>query len=119
MDDRSRSRRLKSKINFVPNTTDGAKGIQAIKRAGGITFAQDANSVLFSGMPNTAIQTGFLDFILVPGIAIAQLCRLDDRDDPELERDAGELLNAFTVAGSHGPEHARRSGLLRQSGVER
>ena len=38
--------------------SDGARGIQAIKQAGGTTFAQDENSALFFGMPNTAIQTG-------------------------------------------------------------
>jgi len=51
--------------------TDGAKGIQAVKQAGGITFAQDESSALFFGMPNSAIRTGCVDFILDPG-AIAQ-----------------------------------------------
>jgi chemotaxis response regulator CheB len=31
--------------------TDGAKGIQAVKQAGGITFAQDESFALFYGMP--------------------------------------------------------------------
>jgi two-component system CheB/CheR fusion protein len=51
--------------------SDGAKGIQAVKQAGGITFAQDESSALFYGMPNSAIRTGGVDFILNPG-AIAQ-----------------------------------------------
>ena len=44
--------------------SDGAKGIQAIKQAGGITFAQDESSALFFGMPSCAIKTGCVDFIL-------------------------------------------------------
>jgi two-component system, chemotaxis family, CheB/CheR fusion protein len=46
--------------------SDGAKGIQAIKRAGGITFAQDESSALFFGMPSSAAQTGCVDFVLSP-----------------------------------------------------
>ena len=47
--------------------SDGAKGIQAIKQAGGITFAQDESSARFFGMPSSAIQTGCVDFIQNPG----------------------------------------------------
>ena len=46
--------------------SDGAKGIQAIKEAGGITFAEEKNSASFFGMPSSAIQTGCVDFILGP-----------------------------------------------------
>ena len=56
--------------------SDGAKGIQAIKQAGGITFAQGENSALFFGMPNAAIQTGCVDFILVPGEIAQELLRI-------------------------------------------
>ncbi|MEM9003209.1 MAG: CheR family methyltransferase [Cyanobacteria bacterium P01_F01_bin.86] len=49
---------------------DGALGIQAIRAAGGITFAQDGAAAELSGMPNAAIATGKVDFILSPvGIA--------------------------------------------------
>ena len=43
--------------------TDGTIGIQAIKSYGGITFAQD-ESAAFSGMPKTASDSGFTDFVL-------------------------------------------------------
>jgi two-component system CheB/CheR fusion protein len=46
--------------------SDGAKGIQAIKEAGGITFAEEENSASFFGMPSSAIRTGCVDFILNP-----------------------------------------------------
>jgi two-component system CheB/CheR fusion protein len=56
--------------------SDGAKGIQAVKHAGGITFAQDESSALFFGMPNSAIRTGCVDFILNPGAIAQELIRI-------------------------------------------
>ena len=56
--------------------TDGAKGIQAVKQAGGITFAQDESSALFYGMPNSAIRTGCVDFILSPGDIALELINI-------------------------------------------
>ncbi|MBE9062796.1 chemotaxis protein CheB [cf. Phormidesmis sp. LEGE 11477] len=50
---------------------DGAEGLRLIKRAGGITFAQTESTAQFSDMPNTAVETGEVDFILPPD-AIAQ-----------------------------------------------
>jgi len=42
----------------------------------GITFAQDESSALFYGMPNSAIRTGCVDFILSPGDIALELTRL-------------------------------------------
>ena len=56
--------------------SDGAKGIQAIKQAGGITFAQDESSALFFGMPSCAIKTGCVDFILAPKEIAQELIRI-------------------------------------------
>ena len=50
---------------------DGSRGLGAIKAAGGITFAQSEDSAQVISMPNTAIATGHVDFILPPE-AIAQ-----------------------------------------------
>ena len=44
--------------------SDGVMGVQAIKKMGGTVIAQDAETAEFSGMPNAAIQTGSVDFIL-------------------------------------------------------
>jgi two-component system CheB/CheR fusion protein len=47
------------------NATDGTLGLSAIKKAGGITFAQD-DSAKNSSMPQSAIDAGAVDFILSP-----------------------------------------------------
>lgn len=44
--------------------TDGAAGIREIKAVGGFTFAQDPQSAKYSGMPQAAIDTGCVDWVL-------------------------------------------------------
>ncbi|KAF3886859.1 MULTISPECIES: chemotaxis protein CheB [Nostocales] len=46
--------------------SDGARGLEAIKAAGGVAFAQCQESAQVDSMPNTAIATGQVDFILPP-----------------------------------------------------
>ncbi|KXU83639.1 hypothetical protein CI15_24045 [Paraburkholderia monticola] len=46
--------------------SDGALGLQAIQRAGGITFAQDEASAQFNSMPHAAISLGCVDRVLAP-----------------------------------------------------
>jgi two-component system chemotaxis response regulator CheB len=44
--------------------SDGIMGVQAIHKMGGTVIAQDPDEAEFSGMPNAAISTGSVDFIL-------------------------------------------------------
>ncbi len=44
--------------------SDGARGIRAVKEAGGMIMVQDEASAKFAGMPSSAIATGAADFIL-------------------------------------------------------
>ena len=56
--------------------SDGALGVRAVKAEGGITFAQDENSAKFSGMPQSAIATGCVDFVLSPQKIAQELAAL-------------------------------------------
>ena len=47
--------------------TDGAMGVRAIKKMGGTVIAQDKETSEFFGMPEAAIKTGEVDFILPLG----------------------------------------------------
>ncbi|MGA6926836.1 MAG: CheR family methyltransferase [Desulfosarcina sp.] len=46
--------------------TDGSYGIRAIKEKGGLTAAQRPESAKHTGMPQSAIQTGLVDYVLTP-----------------------------------------------------
>ena len=45
---------------------DGSYGVQAIRKEGGITIAQEPQSAKYEGMPQSAIETGCIDIILPP-----------------------------------------------------
>ena len=50
--------------------SDGAAGLRDIKAGGGYTFAQDPQTAKYNGMPQSAIDTGCVDWVLSPdGIA--------------------------------------------------
>ena len=55
--------------------TDGTLGCEAIKAAGGITFAQD-DTAQHEGMPRSAIAAGCIDFVLAPRAIAAELARI-------------------------------------------
>jgi two-component system, chemotaxis family, CheB/CheR fusion protein len=55
---------------------DGSRGLEAIKEAGGITFAQCEASAKVSSMPNTAVATGRVDFILLPAEIAQELAKI-------------------------------------------
>ena len=56
--------------------TDGAAGLEAVKAAGGITFAQDPATASFDNMPRAAIASECVDFILSPEAIAAELTKL-------------------------------------------
>lgn len=55
---------------------DGAQGVKAIKMAGGVTFAQCEATAQFNSMPNTAVATGNVDFVLPPQTIATELTNL-------------------------------------------
>lgn len=58
--------------------SDGALGVQQIKHSGGITFAQQPESAKFPSMPQNAIDTGCVDFVLRPSAIAQELMRLGE-----------------------------------------
>ncbi len=55
---------------------DGALGLEAIKEAGGITFAQSEKSARSHSMPHNAAAIGGVDFILPPSEIALELAKL-------------------------------------------
>ena len=53
--------------------SDGMRGLQAVKAAGGLVIVQDAASAKFDGMPRSALSTGLADYVLPPEEIGAQL----------------------------------------------
>ena len=53
--------------------TDGTKGVEAIKRHGGVVIVQDPLTASFDGMPNSAIASGSADLILSPEMIAEEL----------------------------------------------
>src|SRR5262249_42505828 len=56
--------------------SDGTLGLEEIKAAGGITFAQDEQSAKHSGMPDSAIRSGCIDVVLAPDGIARELVRI-------------------------------------------
>jgi two-component system, chemotaxis family, protein-glutamate methylesterase/glutaminase len=56
--------------------SDGARGVQAIKKAGGTVIAQDKDTSEFFGMPSATIATGTVDIVLPLALISSALVRL-------------------------------------------
>ena len=59
--------------------SDGTIGLKAIKDYGGITIAQDQSSAAYNDMPQNAIDTGVVDFVLPPEEIPAQLQHISSK----------------------------------------
>ncbi len=44
--------------------SDGTAGLRAVKAAGGIAIVQESDTARFPGMPDSAVSTGLVDFVL-------------------------------------------------------
>ena len=53
-------------VIFSGAGTDGARGVHAVRRAGGTVFVQDPATAEFSAMPLAALGTGQVDGVLSP-----------------------------------------------------
>jgi two-component system CheB/CheR fusion protein len=55
--------------------TDGARGVRALKEAGGFTMVQDPEEAEHDGMPRSAIETGLIDVVVPVRQLAADLSR--------------------------------------------
>jgi len=87
------------------SASDGTQGVRAIKAAGGLTIAQSPANAKYTSMPESAIATRMVDFIL-PAEAIGAkiddiikhpYLRLADALDVEEEAPVSELKRIFAI----------------------
>lgn len=102
------------------NATDGTLGLEAIKAAGGITFAQDA-SAKHDSMPRSAVAAGCVDFVLSPAGIGAELARIAKH--PLLQRPVRPVRPAPNRNKRKGgldvvPKITRAEGLRSRSAAE-
>ncbi len=79
--------------------SDGAAGLRVIRGGGGVTLVQQPSTAEYESMPESAIESGFVDFILSPAdiarkiAELAQLYRKTHPTEHEPEQDVpGRLL---------------------------
>ncbi|HMK56743.1 MAG TPA: CheR family methyltransferase [Dissulfurispiraceae bacterium] len=60
--------------------TDGVRGVQAVRSAGGAIFVQDPESAEFPGMPLAVIGTGHVDGVLAPADIAKEILKFHDSD---------------------------------------
>lgn len=61
--------------------SDGTAGVEAIRAAGGITFAQSPETAKFDGMPRSAIESGAIDFVMSPEEIATELAWMSENPD--------------------------------------
>ena len=106
--------------------SDGSSGIKGIKEHGGAVFAQDMGSAEYYSMPESAISTGVVDFVLPPDKIAEKLGEMKRRRYavpvmPALEygetAHTGGLEKIFGILQSAAGvnfEHYKRSTILRR-----
>jgi two-component system CheB/CheR fusion protein len=77
---------------------DGSLGLKAIKAVGGVTFAQCKETAQFDSMPNTAVATGDVDFVLPPAKIAEELVNLS-RNPMLVRSQPPRLTEALSQSG--------------------
>lgn len=76
--------------------TDGTLGLKAIKAEGGITFSQDETAE-FAGMPQSAFDSGYVDFKLSPEGIARELERLTKTPYTNLPSDKIDVVSVREI----------------------
>jgi two-component system CheB/CheR fusion protein len=95
--------------------SDGMIGLKAIKKAGGITFAQD-ESAQASSMPESAIASGAVDYVLSPKEIARELVRLSKNGLVKLP--VKKMEEEKTIENRNTDLNAIFELLLKETGVD-
>ncbi len=97
--------------------TDGTQGLEEIKAAGGITFAQTEETAKCSGMPESAARSGCVDLVLSPRQIAQELVRMARH--PYLIQDQALKQNQEEIAAAEDEDYRKIMALLHHaSGVD-
>ena len=92
------------------NGADGTKGIEAIKKVGGMVIVQDPESTAYKSMPMNAIDSGYFDHILAPKLIPLQIVKYIKQktlagnfSHPLSETNEAALLEINSLIKNHTP----------------
>ncbi len=116
----------KSAVGVILSGTgsDGTKGVQAIKRAGGLVLVQQPDEAGFDGMPTSAIGTGVVDYIVPAGEMIDEIYRyFEDSEALDFDSDLSnndlellrEILNILHKETNINFNYYKRPTILRRT----
>ena len=106
--------------------SDGPRGLRAVRAAGGMCMAQDPATAQFAPMPQAAIDTGLVDYILGPAQMPAALLEFlrhpqiqaASREEPPTGGDAASdleaILKLLQVRTSGDYRHYKQTTVLRR-----
>lgn len=77
--------------------SDGSEGIRAIKEAGGMTIARNPQNAEFSSMPEHAIATDMIDFILEPQFMPDVIAAYVKSNDEIAEHTKADKINITAI----------------------
>ena len=107
------------------NGLDGPRGVRAVRAARGLCMAQEPGSAVFPAMPQAAIGTGLVDYVLAPRQMPAALMEFmrhpqvvaADRDQPPTEAASGDvetIVNLLRARTGSDYRHYKRTTVLRR-----
>jgi two-component system CheB/CheR fusion protein len=107
------------------NAFDGTLGLDAIKKAGGLTFAQDGTAK-FQSMPRSAIAEGVIDFVLPPKEIGEELTRISQNantihailrgatDDTALDKEFQAIIQLLKESTGVEFQHYKKNTIRRR-----
>jgi two-component system CheB/CheR fusion protein len=104
--------------------TDGTQGLRMIKEKGGVALAQSEESARYPGMPQSAIDTGLVDFILSPSEMSLRLSEYfsqsiklrvkKEEDDREQQKQLQKIILFLASRTGHDFQYYKKSTLVRR-----